>query len=317
MDEIFPFSPDSPVLAIGASGIDIVGSLQGELYKGTSNPAKIRSSPGGVTRNVAENLARLGQPVVLLTAVGNDHAGEQIIKQTCSAGVDMSAAIRSSNFPTSTYLGVVNSKGELQYAVDDMRATLSLTPSYLEKNAHYFEQASLLFLDANLSKETLRKAVSLAHRARIPICADPASTLLAKRLRPYLSRLTLVTPNRSEAGILCNRPNEISTRRQSIEAAKCLVSQGVKIAIITMGEFGVCYATSEASGRVPAIRTQIVDPTGSGDALTAAVIFGLLNEMPLDEAIRLGVSAATLTLRNTGSVLPDMTLEKLYDQLVI
>jgi len=317
MDDFFSPSPESPVLAIGASGVDIVGSLRGELNKGTSSPAQIRSSAGGVTRNVAENLARLGHKVTILTAVGEDQAGEQIIQKTCSAGVDVRAVIQSSDFPTSTYLGVVNSKGELQYALDDMRSISLLTPEYLELNAYLFEQASLLFVDANLSKETLRKAVSLAHRARIPICADPTSTLLANRLNPYLSRLSLVTPNRAEAGILCNRTIEVSKRRHSIEAAKCLVSQGVKIAIITMAELGVCYATSKTSGQVQAIRTEIVDPTGSGDALTAAVIFGLLNDMSLDEAIRLGVSAATLTLRNSGSVVPDLTLEKLYDQLVI
>jgi pseudouridine kinase len=96
-----------------------------------------------------------------------------------------------------------------------------------------------------------------------------------------------------------------------------MVSMGVEIAIITLAQFGVCYATSETNGFVPAIRTEIVDPTGGGDALTAAVMFGLLNEMPLDDAIRLGVSAATLALRSPGAVVPDLTLEKLYDQLVI
>ncbi len=79
----------------------------------------------------------------------------------------------------------------------------------------------------------------------------------------------------------------------------------------------MCYATAETSGFVPAIRTEIVDPTGGGDALIAAVIFALLNDIPLDDAIRLGVSAATLTLRYPGAVVPELTLEKLYDKLVI
>jgi pseudouridine kinase len=91
----------------------------------------------------------------------------------------------------------------------------------------------------------------------------------------------------------------------------------VDIALITMAEFGVCYATSETNGHFPAIRTNIVDPTGAGDALTAAVIFALLNEIELDDAIRLGVSAASLTLRYPGTVDPNLSLEKLYDQLLI
>ncbi|MGB9591252.1 MAG: carbohydrate kinase family protein, partial [Candidatus Kryptoniota bacterium] len=99
--------------------------------------------------------------------------------------------------------------------------------------------------------------------------------------------------------------------------AKALVSKGVEIVIITLGEHGLCYATSETSGHIPAIQTDISDPTGAGDALTATVLFALLNEIPLDDAVRLGVSAATLTLQYPGSVIPDLTLEKLYDQLVI
>ena len=82
-----------------------------------------------------------------------------------------------------------------------------------------------------------------------------------------------------------------------------------------MAEAGVCYATSETSGYVPPVRTEVIDPTGGGDALTAAVLFGLLNQMPIDDAVRLGVAAESLTLAYRGAVLPDLSLEKIYDQL--
>jgi pseudouridine kinase len=129
--------------------------------------------------------------------------------------------------------------------------------------------------------------------------------------------LKLVTPNCAEAEILCDRPVDASKPNQVMDAAKCLVGQGVRFAVITLAQFGVCYATSEVHGQVPAIHTEIVDPTGGGDALTGAVLFGLLNEIPFDDAIRLGVSAAALTLRYPGAVIPDLSLERLYDQLVI
>ncbi|MEN6394155.1 MAG: PfkB family carbohydrate kinase, partial [Anaerolineaceae bacterium] len=90
-----------------------------------------------------------------------------------------------------------------------------------------------------------------------------------------------------------------------------------KIVVITLGDQGLCYATSEISGFIPAIKTEIVDPTGAGDALTATLIFALLNNIPIDDAVRLGVSAASLTLRHSGAVVPDLSLQKLYDQLVI
>jgi pseudouridine kinase len=90
----------------------------------------------------------------------------------------------------------------------------------------------------------------------------------------------------------------------------------VRIAVITLAEFGVCYATSNESGHVPALEIDVVDLTGAGDALTAAVIFGLLEEMPVGEAMRLGVAAAALTIQSRDTVNRELCLEMLYDQLV-
>lgn len=311
------FDPNAPVVVVGGAGVDIVVRLRSELVRGVSSPGNIRISYGGVARNVAENLARLGQSVVLITAVGNDRIGEQLLEQTASAGVDVRAVMHAIEQSTGSYLGIIDSRGMVQYAVDDMHTVASLTPEYIRNQTDVFQQASLVFFDASLPKATLRAVVSQARRAHLPLCADPTSITLAERLRPYLSSLYLITPNSAEASILCDRPFEPSKRREAIEAAKCLVAQGVEIAIITMAEFGVCYATSETSGYIPAIRTEILDPTGAGDALTATVLFALINSIPLDDAIRLGVSAASLTLRHIGSVLPDLSLEKLYDHLLI
>jgi pseudouridine kinase len=102
-----------------------------------------------------------------------------------------------------------------------------------------------------------------------------------------------------------------------LAAAHRLVSLGVQIAIVTLGGTGLVYATSHESGHVPAIESEIVDLTGAGDALTAAVIFGLLNELAVSEAVRLGMSAAALTVQCRETVCPSLSLERLYDQLVI
>jgi pseudouridine kinase len=307
---------ESPVLAIGGASVDLIGRLKNELRPGTSNPANIRTSFGGVARNVAENLARLGQPVCLITAVGMDHSGEQLVNQLAAAGVDVSAVLRTPLHPTGAYLGVVGPSGRLHFALDDINATNALTPDHIQGHAELFDRASLVFLDANLPRDTLRKVFSLARKYGCPVYADPTSASLAERIRPYLSRLRMITPNSAEAGVLCDLPFEDRSRQAALDAAKCLVSQGVGIALISLAEFGVVYATSETSGHIPAVRTRIMDPTGAGDSLTATVIFGLLNEIPLDDAVRLGVTAASLTLRHQGTVLQDLSLEMLYDNLI-
>ena len=306
-----------PVLVLGSSSVDFVGRVDKRPVKGTSTPANIRTSFGGTARNFAENLARLGQPVTLLSAIGKDQMGKRLFKHATKAGIDTKSVIRSNKVFTGSYLAVVNRSGELLYALDDMNASQLLTPQYLQDHYKLFQQASLLFMDTNLLNETIETAMQLAEEARLPVAADPTSLTLSDKLKPYLDQIFLMTPNCREAGQLCgidvgkNPDNEIG-----LEVAKKIVKQGVQVAVVTLAEFGVSYATSETSGHIPAIRTQILDPTGGGDALNAAVIYALLNGIPLDEAIRLGVSAASLTLRHRGAVLPDLSLELLYDNLL-
>jgi pseudouridine kinase len=214
-------------------------------------------------------------------------------------------------------MGVLDARAHLRFAVDDMRAMSELTPEYILARETLFESASLVFVDGNLPEATLRAAIALAKKAKIPVCADPASAALAERLKPHLNKLHLITPNVSEAGVLNGQTFDSSDYQAALEAARSLVNAGVDIALIALAEFGVVYASTETSGHIPAIQTPIIDPTGAGDALTAAVLFGLLNDMELDEAVRLGVSAASITLRHSGTVYPELTLEKLYEQLVI
>jgi pseudouridine kinase len=306
--------PEAPVLVIGTSGLDLIGRSFDVLQTGTSNPGRLRLSPGGVARNVAENLARLGLEVVLITAVGDDQQGQQILDTTRMAGVNVDHSLKIPDHPTGSYLAILDELGNLHLGMDDMRISDSITAEFLREKGSLFAEASAVFLDANLPEATLRTAMTLAHHAGIPIAADPTSVKLAPRLQPFLEKLWLITLNEREAGNICPHSIPHADREQAIDAAKHLVNEGVEIAIIAMAEFGVGYATAESTGHIPAIKTDIVDPTGAGDALSAAVIFALLNNIPIDEAVRLGVSAASLTLRSLGTVAPDLSLERLYEE---
>lgn len=309
--------PEGPVLVIGAASVDLIGSVKGNLTPGTSNPARIRSSYGGVARNVAENLARLGHPVQLITAVGEDQTGLEMLKQLDEVGVDTSQTYHSQTHPTGTYLAVLGAGGDLQIALDDMRVISDLTPAYFDQRVALFKASSAVFVDGNLPRESLRRIVLHSKRAGIPLCVNPTSTALAVKFLPYLQNLSFITPNCSEAAILSGNSEGLTGREDALQAAKYLVAEGVKFVVVTLAEAGVSYATSETSGHIPAVHTTIVDPTGGGDAMAAAILFAMLNDIPSDDAVRLGVSAASLTLGHRGAVYPDLSLERLYDHLVI
>lgn len=305
---------DGHILVIGASGMDLVGRAGSTLEMGTSNPGTLRISPGGVARNIAENLARLGADTVLVTVLGEDQQGELIRDTAGGAGVRIDPVIAPAGTETGAYLAVLDQKGRFQLGLDDMGLIGHLTARAIQDRAHHFEGALAVIVDANLPVKSLASVIRLARRSGVPVAADPTSRALAERLRPHFPELWIVSPNEAEAELLSGL--SITDDPSATEAARKLVSDGVATALITRAEFGVSYATSDVSGQIPAVQTEIVDPTGAGDALLATTVFGLLSGIPIDESVRLAVTAASLALRTAGSVVPDLSLEMLYDQLL-
>ena len=302
------------VLVIGASSSDIKGRASNTLQRGTSNAGVVRRSLGGVARNIAENLARLDLNVTLLTAVGDDHAGRQIMQLGDDLGIDMSPSLVVEGGHTGAYIAVVDETGQLSVAIDDMSVSEAITPRYVNDRRRLFAEAAMLVVDGNLSPATLQTIFGLALKHQLPICVDPTSTALAERFCGYLRNVRLIAPNVEEAARLTDKP-PARTPEDALDVARGLVAAGVRFAILTLGEQGTAYATPNESGHVPAMHVEVVDPSGAGDALTAAVIFAAFNHIPAPEAVRLGIAAATLTLQSEYTVRPDLSLEKLYEQL--
>jgi pseudouridine kinase len=277
----------------------------------SSNSSAIRTSFGGVARNIAENLARLGVPVTLLTAVGDDYAGEDILSGANDVGIDVSRALIIESETTGTYLAALDNGGDLYLGLDDLRVLRHLTPDYLRINRDAFRECEMVALDLNPSEQTLLTAIHLAREYHKPMCVDPTSTVLAGLLRPHLPMVNIITPNIAEAEAIL-RCGPIHTPDDALNAARQLVARGVEAAVITQAERGACYATEEESGQFPAVRVEIADTTGAGDALTATVIFGQLNGFSMSDSLQLGLRAAALTLRTTETVASELSLDWLY-----
>jgi len=303
------------VVVVGAACLDVKGRPLGDIVAGTSNPGVVQISVGGGARNVAENLARLGTPTALLSVVCQDDFGRTIMRQTERAGVDTDHMLISCEQHSAAYMALQSAERALLVALDDTTAISALTPEYISDHASLLEQARMVVIDANVPPKTAETLLSICRAAGVPVALEPVAYAPALRYRPLAGAFYLMTPNAVEAQALTGLP--VANMAQGSLAAKQLVAAGVQIAIITLGHDGLVYATPEASGYVPSIEGEIVDPTGAGDALTAAVVYALLNDIPVDEAVRLGVSAASLTLASNDTVRQDLSLESLYAQLVI
>ncbi|HEY0733557.1 MAG TPA: carbohydrate kinase family protein [Herpetosiphonaceae bacterium] len=300
------------IVVVGGASLDIKGRLRRDFIPGTSNPAAIQMSVGGVGRNIAENLARLGTSVALISAVCEDDFGRAILQQTEASGVDMSCMLTGEQ-RSSSYIAILSHDGSLLAGLDDSAAGRAITPEHIRERTELLENADMVVIDANVARATAETILSICENARVPVAFEPVAFGLADRFRQQVGRFFLVTPNDLEAEALSGLPvRDVPT---AIAAAQKLVSLGVGVALISLAASGIVYASADEVGHLPGIPTEIVDPTGAGDALAATVIYGLTHNIPLAESVQLGQIAAIVTLKSPETVTPDLSLDYLYAQL--
>ena len=305
------------VLVVGATLLDTKGKPDEGLAPHTSNPATVRVTRGGTARNVAENLGLLGAEVVLVSAVGDDLIGHRLKEQTAEAGVNVDHVQVIEDENTGVYIAVLDEDGFMSVALDDVRVMRHVSSDYLYQNRQLFKDAAYVVMDGSLTPTAMSTVVDLCGRYDKPLIADPSSARLAYKLRPHLAHLHLVVPNENEAAELVQIGTIADDPDLSLDLARSLVQAGVENAIVTLTDFGLAYATSQETGYVPPNYSKMVDSTGTGDAVTAAIIFGMLNDLPTMQAIRLGASAAGLTLQTAETVVPDLSIDMLYDNLIV
>jgi len=304
------------VVVIGAASFDLKGRVLGDhVIEGSSNAGALTAGVGGVARNIAENLARLDIATTLIAAVADDLLGNLVIQMTAQAGVNTECMLTIPGARTGAYLGLVTPDGDLLMGIDDMRIVRCITPRVLEGVRLLLRHAGMVILDANVPLRTLRAARRICRAAGVPVCIEPVSLPLIDRIVPYLSGLALFTPNRAEAGVVLGR--RIETVDDALAAALDLRERDIDIVVVTLGGGGAVYATSQGSGHVPAIQTDVVDESGAGAAMTAGIVYGLMHEFPTDEAVALGASVASLTLLSPETVRGDISLEQIYAHLVV
>jgi pseudouridine kinase len=294
------------VVVVGASNIDIKGRSVSAVYSRMKNPGRIEITAGGVGRNIAENLSRLGIPTVLLTAIGTKDFSSTLVDDTKSAGVDLSRALSVDEKHSGIFMAVINQRGEMESSISDMSILSHITPEYIARNSDVFENAGFVVIDADIPEEALALVVHLAKQRDIPVCVEPVSPAKAKGMLKYINDITITTPNREELEILVGRT--IISGEDIQQAGEDLLNLGVRYVIITLGPEGVYCASREFSGFVSSISTMVVDSVGAGDALVGGVVTGFLSDLGFFEAVKLGVAAATLTLMTSNAVNPKMNI---------
>ena len=298
------------ILCIGGANIDRKIQVLNHLQYGTSNPAESSQSCGGVARNIAENLGRLGVDVSLMTMVGEDNGGEWLLDYTKSY-VDISPSQISPNMATGTYTAVLDPNGELAIALADMSIYDTIDRSFIEKKWGYAASAGMIVMDTNFPAEVLEQVIFRCREENIPLCITPVSAPKIKKLPKKLHGVTWLIANQDEASALSGI--EINGEEDFFRAAELIKLKGVEKVVITKGDKGLIYVTEEESGALLPPKVHVVDVTGAGDSLVAGTMFAYRLGLTTAEACKMGIACSALTLQSQSTVNPNLEESKLKE----
>jgi len=292
------------VVLLGGANMDIRGATPQALRFSDSNPGRVSCSPGGVARNIAENLARLGADCRLISCVGDDLYGRSLLETTQRAGVDVRPCRVLPDAATSTYLSIHGPDGDMSIAINDMEILTRLDAAMLAPQRELVRHAGLIVADTNLSPDAL--AWLFAEVRDTPVFVDTVSAFKAERIRPWLAQIHTLKPNRIEAASLSGLPLDCAADVQAV--AGWFHTQGVQQLILSMGADGVYFSNGVEQGWSPPPPVDIVNATGAGDALMAGLAWGWLQDMPLPDTIQLAQACAALTLSSAATNNPTLSL---------
>lgn len=287
------------VVAVGAANVDIHGFTEKALVQKDSNPGFIETCLGGVSRNISENLVKMGVNTALVSALGDDAFGRHILEGCIQRGIGMEHSITLPGKASSTYMAIMDETGDMALALSDMGILDELKVEHMAERSQLLEEAQVIVADAGLTTQVMAWLVDTFPHKKIVL--DPVSMGKCRRMKSLAGKFHCLKMNRLEAGFLTGL--SMDTRSDLEKAADRLLSLGLQKVYITLGEEGVYYRQEGEKGLMPAPKVKVVNATGAGDAFTAAAVYGELNEWSMEKtaAFALGAAAAALISRRTVS----------------
>ncbi|WP_026574235.1 carbohydrate kinase [Bacillus sp. UNC438CL73TsuS30] len=306
MGKAYVLNETNPIICIGGANVDRKFYAKYEITNETSNPVKSSSSVGGVARNIAENLGRLGEEVFLISASGKDTAWEEIYNLS-SPFMNLEHVTQFENSATGSYTAVLDKNGDLSIALADMDVYENITPELMIKKSNFLRRAKCIVVDLNCPSETIDYICSFTSKYNIPLVVIPVSSPKMNRLPKTLSAVTWLIVNKDETETFMNI--KINDEKDWGNSVKKWLEIGVKNVIVTNGAKGVMAGVENGEiQHFPAIETpMVVDVTGAGDSFCSGVIYSWLQKKDPDYIIKSGLVNSHKTIMSKYTVRQELS----------
>ena len=288
---------DNPVVVIGSLNMDLVMRTPRVPVGGeTLHGHEFSTLPGGKGANQAVACARLGAKVAMIGQVGNDGFGTTLRDGLAADGIDTSGVLQTSAVGTGVAMILVEDIGQNRIVLA-AGANGALTPADIDAHAARIGGAAMLVLQLEVPMPVVQRAIGIAHAAGVPVLLNPGPA--SPLPEAVWSQIDILVPNESEATLLSGV--EVSDATSAYAAAKVFRQRGVKCVLITLGANGVAVIDDAGERHLPAHVVKAVDTTAAGDTFIGGISAGLVEGMPIDDAVALGQRASALCVTRHGA----------------
>jgi ribokinase len=277
-------------VVVGQIARDLVLVVDEVPDAGTSAPVRQRREMlGGKGANQAVGLAQLGVRVALLGVAGQDETGDRLLDQARRDGIDVSSVVRRQE--SGLIVDVVDGDGRWRYLEYLPEPTL-LTEQDVAAARELLRAARYVIVQLQQPRAAARAAARCAREAGRRVVLDGVAD------RDLLSLADVLRADAREAGLLLDE--QIDSPLQAVRAGRRLLREGPGLVALAVEDAGNVFVWADGDLFLPLEDVEVADTTGAGDAFVAALTATLSRDGTFEEAARLAVRAAGMTVRHPG-----------------
>ena len=293
------------IVVIGATFVDVKGYPLAQYIPGGRNVGRVVQVHGGVGRNVVEDIANVELRPTFVSVVDDTGLSDDVVRNLIRHKVEIRYIARSAE-GLGTWLAIFNNEGDVIASIS-RRPDLSAVRKVLEEQGdEIFSGADSIVVEFDIEEPILKKVLDLAQKHGKEVYTVISNMSIAMKRRDLLQRTSVLVCNEQEAGMLFSEDysgtdpedlKEIMVRRARLS--------GIPRIVVTLGERGAVYADKNGeSGVCPALRVDVVDTTGAGDAFFAGVAIGLTYGKTVGESCVIGTRLAASVIASRENVCP-------------
>ena len=293
------------IVVFGAVFVDIKGYPTSTYIPGGRNAGEVEYVHGGVSRNIAEDIANVELRPTFVSLVDRTGAGADVIRKLNDHKVN-TQYMRATRDGMGTWLAIFDNDGDVTAAISKRPDLMPIAQILDEQGGEIFRDADSISVEIDMDKAIIKRIFALAKQHQKPVYAVVSNMSIAVERRDFLRSVDCFVCNQQEAGILFS-DNYDTLTPDEMQQMLCRRVQEAQIPrmVVTMGAQGAVWADMAGnSGFCPALKVEMKDSTGAGDAFFAGVTIGLTYGKTMDESCSIGTRLAASVICTSENVCP-------------